>query len=102
MRSEKHSEYLTRYILTWKNRVQKNVNAENLFADYESHLKGVKKTFTSTKMAISQNIYTVHTCYTVTPITGSGILSAFHIILQNFSETGSFWEMLKNASKGRF
>ena len=27
-------------------------------------LKGVKKTFIATKMAITQSIFTVHTCYT--------------------------------------
>ena len=38
----------------------------------------------------------------ITPITGSGILSGFQIILQNFSETCSFLFMMKNVPKGRF
>jgi hypothetical protein len=45
---------------------------------------------------LSQFLHYIH----VTPV--SGILSGFRIILQNFSETCSFREMLKNAPKGRF
>ena len=52
-------------------------------------------------MAITHSIFTLHTIH-VTPNTESGILSGFQIILQNFSETCSFREMLKNAPKGRF
>ena len=47
---------------------------------------------------LSQFVQYIH----VTPIIGSGILSGIHIILQNFSETCSFWKTLKNAQKGRF
>jgi hypothetical protein len=44
------------------------------------YIKGCKKkTFSTTKMAITQSISTAH----VTPITGSEILSGFQIILQN-------------------
>ena len=43
------------------------------------YLKVVKKrTFTATKMAITQSIFTLHTCYTITE---SEILSDFQIIL---------------------
>ena len=63
-------------------------------------LKGVKKNVYSYK----NGYYSVHFLQHIhlTLITGSGILSGFQIILQHFSKTCSFWEMLKNAPKGRF
>ena len=71
-----------------------------LLGIFKIWIKGCKKKRLPPQkwLLLSQFLHYIY----VTPITGSGILTDFQIILENFGETCSFWFMVENVPKGRF